>query len=162
MSLTPTQGAVVKPITIDQLYNEALALAEESRAYFAQYSKTDRAALEPIDRVVYTAESLRISTRLMHVISWTLVRKAVANGEISHEESLASKHQLDDVDLCRGSDPRALRKMPRSVVVLTHQSLKIFQRALRMQKQILAVDTDVQSPAANPVASMIRELELAI
>lgn len=162
MTLSSRDAAVVKPIMVDQLYNQATALADESRTYFAAYSKTDRAALGAIDRVLYTAESLRISTRLMHVISWVMVRKAVANGEMSHEESLAARHHLDDIELCRGSDPRDLRKVPRAVVILSHQSLKIYQRALRLQDQFLDQRDASGEPTQSPVATMLKELELAI
>lgn len=163
MSLSSIDAAVVKPIMVDQLYNEAIALADQSRTYFASYSKTDRAALGSIDRVLYTAESLRISTRLMHVISWAMVRKAVSNGEMTHQESLSARHHLDDVELCRRSSPRDLRQLPRAVVELSHQSLRVFERALRLQDQMLgqAFREESDSPE-NPVASLLKELELAI
>lgn len=163
MSLSSVDAAVVRPIMVDQLYKEATALADESRTYFATFSKTDRAALGAIDRVLYTAESLRISTRLMHVISWAMVRKAVAHGELTQEESMSDRHHLDDVELCRSSSPRDLRQLPRAVAVLSHKSLGIFERALRMQEQMLAATVDAQSDAQdNPVANMLKELELAI
>lgn len=165
MTFASIGAAVVKPIMVDQLYNQAIAMADESRTYFAQHSKTDRHELGAIDRVLYTAESLRISTRLMHVISWVMIRKAVANGEITAEEALSSRHQLDDLELCRGSDPRDLRRMPRAVVILSHQSLTIYQRALRLQDQLLRRAENAEAsdaPTASPVAAMLRDLELAI
>ncbi|MEM6682100.1 MAG: DUF1465 family protein [Pseudomonadota bacterium] len=156
--------AAIKPRVVDQLHQEAVALAEESRAYFARCSKSDRATLQPIDRVVYTAESLRISTRLMHVISWGLVRKAVENGEMSEREGLSPQRQIDDLDLCHGSDPRSLRKMPRSLIVLTHQSLKIYKRALRLQDELLGANESKEAleKPDNPVAAMLRDLETAM
>jgi regulator of CtrA degradation len=162
MTLPSQDAAVVKPIMVDQLYNQATAIADESRRYFSGHSKTDRAALGAIDRVLYTAESLRISTRLMHVISWVMIRKAVANGEMSLEESLSARHRLDDIELCRGSDPRDLRKLPRSVIILSHQSLKIYQRALRLQDSLLDQLDAQGAPSQSPVANMLKDLEMAI
>ncbi|RME99799.1 MAG: DUF1465 family protein, partial [Alphaproteobacteria bacterium] len=74
------------PVLVDRLYKEAINLADEARTYFAVHSKVDRKRLNPMERVMYTCESLRISTRLMHVISWLMVRKAVANGELTEAE----------------------------------------------------------------------------
>lgn len=149
----------VSPAIVDQLYDEALRLADESRSYFARCSKDDRAELGPVDRVLYTAESLRISTRLMHVISWSMVRKAVAVGEMTPQEAMKPQCQLDDTDLCNGSDPRSLRKLPRAVVILTHRSLNIYKRALRLQNQVLETNDGEEALAENPVASMLQSLE---
>ncbi|MGD1954561.1 MAG: DUF1465 family protein [Sphingomonadales bacterium] len=152
------QGKVSHAIT-DQLYDEALRLAEESRTYFSRYSKTDRAELGPIDRVLYTAESLRISTRLMQVISWSMVRKAVVTGDMTAEDARKPERQLDDLELCAGSDPRSLRKLPRAVVILSHRSLNIYKRALRLQGQLIASPEGEDKVSVSPVANRLQSLE---
>ncbi|MEO0410414.1 MAG: DUF1465 family protein [Pseudomonadota bacterium] len=162
MSFATDERAFIKPAIADKLHSQALALADESRSYFAAHSKMDRAELGPIDRVLYTAESLRISTRLMHVISWTMVRKAYAAGEITLAEVSKPERQLEDLDLCNASDPRDLRRLPRAVVILSHQSLNMYQRALRLQNHMLDQQEEGEAGAANPVASMLEGLEGAL
>ncbi|MEO0501223.1 MAG: DUF1465 family protein, partial [Pseudomonadota bacterium] len=60
---------------IDGLYTEAMVLADEARAYFDQDGKADREVLAPVERVQFSCESLRVTTRLMHTVSWLLNRK---------------------------------------------------------------------------------------
>ncbi|MEM7570750.1 MAG: DUF1465 family protein [Pseudomonadota bacterium] len=162
MSFASTERASQKPAIANQLHDEALRMADDSRMYFARNSKTDRAELGAIDRVLYTAESLRISTRLMHVISWTLVRKAVAAGEMSDEEAAKPERQLEDLELCSASDPRDLRKLPRAVVILSHQSLNLYKRAMRLQQQMNDKQEGDAEPHTSPVASMLETLEGAL
>ncbi|RME67541.1 MAG: DUF1465 family protein [Alphaproteobacteria bacterium] len=130
--------AVARPALADRLYDEAVALADEARTYFGMHSKLDRQRLAPIDRVLYTCESLRISTRLMHVISWLMVRKAVARGEITAEEGLRAERRLGDAELCQQTERGALRRMPPMVSSLSYRSQAIFDRAWRMEQDLLA------------------------
>ena len=60
------------PKLIDGLYVEAMVLADEARSYFDTGGRDDRLALDPLDRVGFSCESLKVTTRLMHVIAWLL------------------------------------------------------------------------------------------
>ena len=57
---------------IDALYVEAMVLADDARAYFDTFSREDRDALGPVLRVAFSCESLKVTTRLMHIIAWLL------------------------------------------------------------------------------------------
>ena len=43
----------------------------------------DRESLDVLMRVSFSCESLRVTTRLMHVIAWLLTRRAVTRGELT-------------------------------------------------------------------------------
>ena len=75
------------PKLIDGLYVEAMVLADEARSYFDTLGRDDRLALDPLDRVGFSCESLKVTTRLMHVIAWLLTQRAVAAGELSRGEA---------------------------------------------------------------------------
>mgnify|MGYP001618100926 CR=1 FL=1 len=70
------------PRLIESLYLEAMVLADEARGYFDHVAKSDRDLLGAADRVAFSCESLKVTTRLMHVIAWLLHRKAEAAGEV--------------------------------------------------------------------------------
>ncbi|MBC7985421.1 MAG: DUF1465 family protein, partial [Sphingomonadaceae bacterium] len=72
---------------IDDLYVEAMVLADEARAYFDDHGNVERDALAPARRVDYAVESLKATTRIMHVIAWLLARRAVEAGEIGEAEA---------------------------------------------------------------------------
>jgi regulator of CtrA degradation len=68
---------------VESLYVEAMVLADEARGYFDHVARADRDLLGASDRVTFSCESLKVTTRLMHVIAWLLHRKAEAAGEIA-------------------------------------------------------------------------------
>ncbi|WP_342454590.1 DUF1465 family protein [Sphingomonas sp. H160509] len=67
---------------IDALYSEAMLLADEARTYFDEAGRVEREALDPLIRVSFSCESLKVTTRLMHVIAWLLTQRAVQAGEL--------------------------------------------------------------------------------
>ena len=87
---------VLTPKLVDSLYVEAMVLADEARSYFDVQAEEDRAQLEPGVRVHFACESLRVTTRLMHIIAWLLTQRAVAAGEISASEAREPERRLDD------------------------------------------------------------------
>src|SRR3954466_7205772 len=60
-----------------------MLLADEARAYLDRQGRADRDSLEPIVRVSFSCESLKVTTRLMHVIAWLLTQRAVEAGGLS-------------------------------------------------------------------------------
>src|SRR6476661_1078328 len=72
----------ITPRLINSLYTEAMLLADEARAYFDEAGRDDRQLLEPFARVGFACESLKVTTRIMHIVAWLLTQKAVETGEI--------------------------------------------------------------------------------
>ena len=79
---------------IDSLYTEAMLLADEARAYFDEAGRAEREALDPLIRVGFSCESLKVTTRLMHVIAWLLTQRAVDAGELKAREALDPARRL--------------------------------------------------------------------
>ncbi|MBA3730170.1 MAG: DUF1465 family protein, partial [Sphingomonas sp.] len=67
----------ITPRLIDSLYTEAMLLADEARAYFDQAGRDERLTLEPFARVGFACESLKVTTRIMHIAAWLLTQRAV-------------------------------------------------------------------------------------
>src|SRR5918998_3453475 len=81
------RSSALTPKLIDSLYVEAMVLADEARSYFDSCGRDDRLALDPVDRVGFSCESLKVTTRLMHVIAWLLTQRAVAAGELTSAQA---------------------------------------------------------------------------
>jgi len=62
---------------IDSLYTEAMLLADEARSYFDDAGRDDRNTLEPFIRVGFACESLKVTTRIMHIVAWLLTQRAM-------------------------------------------------------------------------------------
>src|SRR3546814_16449280 len=73
-----------------------MVLADEARSYFDRGGLEDREAMSPADRVAFSCESLKVPTRLMHVVSWLLLRRAADAGELRPAELPQPARRLGD------------------------------------------------------------------
>ena len=139
---------------IDTLYIDAMVLADEARSYFDEGGRADREALEPMARVSFSCESLKVTTRLMHVIAWLLTQRAVDAGEMPAREALDPSRRLGAAPL---SDAAALALMPAAARLLIDASTDLHERVARLD------DGQAEETAAfvSPVLSMQLRLALA-
>src|SRR4030095_10857080 len=106
-------SAELTPKLVDSLYVEAMVLADEARSYFDSAARDDRLRLEPVDRGGFSCESLKVTTRLMHVIAWLLTQRAVTAGELTRAQAGQTDRRLgpaptsDDALLPRLASPAA-------------------------------------------------------
>lgn len=113
---------------VDALYRDAMVLADEARHYFDARGRLDRDALSPLGRVAFTCESLRVTTRLMHVIAWLLTQRAVAAGELSEGDARHPDRRLGRV-ATRGDMAISL---PNPAQVLIDASHDLYERVRRL------------------------------
>lgn len=138
---------------VDQLYIEAMVLADEVRTYFDEMGRAERDRLPPARRVTFSCESLKVTTRLMHVIAWLLTRRAVETGEISAAQAREPGRRLGNA---AGSELAALAGLPEMARTLIESSLDLYGRVERL-------DHDIDSPEAvpSPARGLLRRLEQA-
>src|SRR5690349_25176241 len=79
---------------INSLYTEAMLLADEARSYFDDAGREDRAMLEPFARVGFACESLKVTTRIMHIVAWLLTQRAIESGEIPNRDGRRPERRL--------------------------------------------------------------------
>jgi regulator of CtrA degradation len=128
---------------IDALYMEAMLLADEARSYFDVIGREQREGLAAIDRVSFSCESLKVTTRLMHIIAWLLTQRAVDCGELAPRDALSPSRRLGDAP---ESDPAVVASMPAQAVAIIHTSMELHRRVARLD-QSLDQDVEVVSPA---------------
>ena len=136
---------------IDGLYVETMLLADDARGYFDQVGRIERDSLDPLERVVFSCESLKVTTRLMHVIAWLLSQRAVAAGEAQMGFSRSALSRLGGEVT---TDPSVLSRMPAEARVLIETSIELFKRVERLDQQFDPVD-----PVASPARSLLNRLE---
>ena len=137
----------------DALYVEAMLLADEARGYFDDGSRIEREVLAPMARVAFSCESLKVTTRLMHVIAWLLTQRAVAAGELRPREALDPARRLGTAPL---SDAESLAAMPTGARRLIDASIDLHRRVARLD----AVQ-EFDMVAVSPARSMQQRLALA-
>src|SRR5215218_8302242 len=101
--------ARITPRLIDALYTEAMILADEARAYFDEAGRDDRQTLEPFARVGFACESLKVTTRIMHIVAWLLTQRAVESGEIRSADGRRPERHLGHAG---ESDPLVVAQLP--------------------------------------------------
>jgi regulator of CtrA degradation len=115
------------PKLIDALYTEAMVLADEARSYF----DSERAReIAPADvAVAFSCESLKVTTRLMHVIAWLLNQKAIRAGEIHANDMM---HELDELGYAPATDDWMVARMPEEARSLILASEDLYYRVQRI------------------------------
>ncbi|QAY80100.1 DUF1465 family protein [Sphingosinicella sp. BN140058] len=139
------------PKLIGSLYTEAMVLADEARSYFDRVGRNERDALDPILRVGFSCESLKVTTRLMHIIAWLLTQRAVEAGELSALQARRPARRLGEAP---ESDEAVLAKLPDSARALIDASRDLYARVQRLDEIEPGGD-----PQASPARSLLSRLE---
>jgi regulator of CtrA degradation len=142
----------ITPKLIDSLYVDAMLLADEARSYFDRHGRDERMALDPIVRVGFSCESLKVTTRLMHVIAWLLTQRAVEAGELSQDQARTPSRRLGDAP---ESDEALLAKMPEQALALVRASIDLYARVRRVEESAGSTE-DAPSPARSLMSRLER------
>ena len=143
--------ARITPRLIDALYTESMLLADEARAYFDETGREDRQSLEPFVRVGFACESLKVTTRIMHIVAWLLTQKAVESGEIRSSDGRRPERRLGHAN---DSDQAVLDQMPESARRLINASADLYSRIKRLDEGQL-----IDEPAPSPARALMGRLE---
>ena len=139
MATDPTNGiAIGLPVhraQVENLYVEAMLLADEAHAAFAAERDLGAVGGDALLQVSLACESLKTTTRLMHIIAWLLHRRAMIAGDPG----------AADWEVCaRFATP--LRR-------IVAASERLFER-------IAALEAGWETPVAvTPVQAMLAQLE---
>ena len=132
MNTVSFAGRVAASSQFKATYAEGMGLVEETAAYLDGPGRQAS--------VLYAAESMRLTTRLMQMASWLLLQRAVNNGEMSRDQVLSekSKVRLDGFNVDRAAPgwndlPEAFRDL--------------VERSLRLQNRIALLDREIYRPA---------------
>ncbi|WP_010183981.1 DUF1465 family protein [Sphingomonas sp. PAMC 26605] len=139
---------------IDTLYIDAMVLADEARSYFDEGGRADREMLDPIARVVFSCESLKVTTRLMHVIAWLLTQRAVEAGEIGARDTLDPSRRLG---IAPRTDPGTLALLPETGRAVIMASIDLHNRVARLDEARAREGSALESP----VRSLHQRLAMA-
>ena len=128
---------------IDSLYTEAMLLADEARSYFDDAGRDERATLEPFARVGFACESLKVTTRIMHIVAWLLTQRAIETGEIPMRDGRRPERRLGQA---QATDLNVLASLPPSAQKLINSSADLYARVKRLDEGGLEREVP-QSPA---------------
>jgi regulator of CtrA degradation len=128
---------------IDSLYTEAMLLADEARSYFDDAGRDERAGLTPFARVGFACESLKVTTRIMHIVAWLLTQRAIESGELNMVGARRPERRLGHA---QDSDPAVVDQLPDAARQLIQASTELYARIKRIDEGGLEAEAP-QSPA---------------
>src|SRR5690606_928586 len=71
-----------------------MALVEATANYLEGQGRRDAKSAGPLTSTLYASESMRLTTRLLELASWLVIRRALKAGEITTEEARVKRRRL--------------------------------------------------------------------
>lgn len=122
---------------LEKSYQEAMALTQEVASYLEVENEQLRECnVIAASEVYYASESMRVSTCLMQVMSWFLVQKGVATGEITKEQAGAIKFRLGASDICLAKVDTSRGNLPDQFVKFLNKSQNLYRQVARMDDMV--------------------------
>ncbi|MFM6852975.1 MAG: DUF1465 family protein [Sphingopyxis sp.] len=107
---------------------------------------------DPVARVALSCESLRLTTRLMHIIAWLLMQRGIGAGEIAADAMALPTNRLGPSPDC---DAAVRAMLPDRAQRLIDASLTLHHRVADLELRLLASHAARTAPdAAHPVHAM--------
>jgi regulator of CtrA degradation len=146
----------------DRVFSEGMALVERSAAYLDGEGRRESKGLPSQVTVLYATESMRLTTRLLELASWLLIRRALKEGEITREEADAKRARVKLQTLGRPAHTKGFSDLPKGLRDLIDASFQLHDRIVQLDRAMIppASDADEAAPV-NPVATQISALEQA-
>lgn len=145
---------------VESLYSEAMLLADEARAYFEQRGDQDRESLELSARIVFSCESLKVTTRLMQVIAWLMTQRGWHRAEV---ETAELNDPLNHLGPAATTDMASVAGFPFGARALIEASMDLYARAARLQARMgLGASPAAPQPAESPARALLHRLERAL
>ena len=143
---------------VDGLYLEAMVMADEARAYFDLRQTSEPELEDPLRRVSFACESLKVTTRLMHIIAWLLSQRAWQRGEIADADLADEKYRLGRAT---NTDAAIAETFPFAARALIEASQDLYDRVARLQDRMDRMARPRAQLEAGPVHALMDRLNTA-
>jgi len=150
----------------DLVFKEGMALVERTAAYLEGPGRAEAKRLAAPVNVLYAAESMRLTTRLLDLASWLLIRRAIKEGEISEAEAENKRKNVTLQSPAKAAHVQGFATLPQGLQVLIEESDALNERIVRLDRALnVKVDglenVGAEPVLANPVGMQINRLRVA-
>jgi regulator of CtrA degradation len=139
----------------DRLFRDGMSLVEEAAAYLDGPGRIESRKLSRELALVYAAESMEVTTRLMQSASWLVVQRAVRERDMTVEEAGDEKYRIGAPTSPHLIDENAL---PPDLRALMQRSRSLYERVWRLDEAIYSETPPLQD---NPVMRQLNRLRSA-
>src|SRR5262249_17869535 len=117
--------------------------------------------LRPPHSLAYATESMRLTTRLMQLASWLLIRRAVSEGELTQEQAVEEQRKIK-LPVSGAEQPtRDLSQLPVKLRELIEQSVKLQERVVRLDQMLDFKEMSSAGEVDSPLKSQMSRLRAA-
>ena len=143
----------------DAIFREGMALVERTAAYLDGSGRKEAKTLgEPV-AALYAAESMRLTTRLLELASWLMIRRAYKEGEITAAQLARKRERVRLTAPGRISHVKGFAMLPEGLKTLVVASFALNDRIVKLDQAMQVV---VHGPdGASPVHAQVARLEQA-
>lgn len=144
------------------LFKEGMALVERTAGYLDGDGRKEARALAAPVAVVYATESMRLTTRLLELASWLLIRRALKDGEITLEEARVKRRRLRLTAIGRPSHVKKFAELPECLRALIEESFSLHDQILRVDRALEGkFASQTAALSENPVEMQLARLSAA-
>jgi regulator of CtrA degradation len=144
----------------DAIFREGMALVERAAAYLDGPGRKEARALHGPAAMLYATESMRLTTRLLELASWLMIRRAHKEGEISAAEVRKKRERVRLTAPGRLSHVKGFDELPEGLRNLITASFALNDRIVRLDTAMeVVVDGAAAESAGSPVEAQVARLE---
>lgn len=149
------------------VYREGMELVEKTAHYLDNEGRREGKLLIGAAALAFATESMRLTTRLMNLASWLLIRRSVNSGEMSLERARKERLRLKLETIGRPSHVKAFDELPLKLQAMIEASYALHEKISKLDRlfdggSVLAPDAPQPAPAApaDGVRSQVDRLRL--
>lgn len=132
------------------VFQEGMALVEATAAYLDGDGRKEAKNLDGPASLAYASESMRLTTRLMQLASWLLIRRAVNEGEMTPEQAFEEQNKVKFQPTSSAVDEEAYAHLPLQLKELNRASLHLHRRVMALDQMLRAELEKKPSGESNP------------
>jgi regulator of CtrA degradation len=143
------------------VFREGMSLVEAAATYLDGDGRKEARKLRPPHSLAYATESMRLTTRLMQLASWLLIRRAVSEGELTPEQGIEEQRKIKLPAIGADQPSRDLTALPQRLRELIEQSVKLQERVIRLDQMLDFNPLPQASDADHPLQTQLLRLREA-
>jgi len=145
----------------DAIFREGMALVERAATYLDGSGRKEARQLRGPAAMLYATESMRLTTRLLELASWLMIRRAHKEGEITLEEVRKKRERVRLTSPGRLGHIKGFNELPEGLRKLIEASFALNDRIVRLDRAMEVVVSEPEAAAGSPVEAQVARLEQA-
>ncbi|MFV0298750.1 MAG: DUF1465 family protein [Hyphomicrobiaceae bacterium] len=145
----------------DTVFQEGMTLVDATAGYLEGLGRRESKALPPAASLIYATESMRLTTRLLELASWLVIRRGLKCGEITPDEAQKKRRRLKLTSIGRPEHVKGFEQLPERLQELIEASFALHDRIVLLDRALEQPEAVIANVAQNPVGEQFAQLTAA-